>query len=84
MLREDSTSTKKDLRGDANKHETGFMKDVLENLKDAMNMEILDEETTRMAKRLVITRISTKHINLWTRHLDTKRVEICKLAVYGL
>ena len=80
MLREDNTPAKKDGRRDPCKHETGFMKDVLENLNDAMNMKILDQETARMVKRLVIMRISTKHINLWMRQLDMKRVEICKLA----
>ena len=71
---------KKDGRRDSYKPETGFMKDVLENLKDVMNLETLDEETARMAKRLVITRISTKHINLWTRQLEIKRKEIGQLA----
>ena len=56
------------------------MKDPLENLKDGMNVDILDEETTRTEKRLVVIRISSKHINLWIRQLDMKRVEICKLA----
>ena len=55
------------------------MKDVLESVKDSTNVDILDEETTRMT-RMVVIRISTKHINLWMRQLDMKRVEICKLA----
>ena len=80
MLREDNTPAKKDGRRDPCKHETGFMKDVLENLKDVMNLETLGEETAMMVKRLVIMRISTKHINLWMRQLDMKRGEICKLA----
>ena len=79
-MREENASAKKDGRRDPCKHETGFVKDVLESVKDVMNLETLDEETARMAKRLMITRISTKHINLWMRQLEMKRVEICKLA----
>ena len=45
-----------------------------------MKMENMDEETTRIAKRMVVIRISTKHINLWMRQLDLKRKEICELA----
>ena len=43
-------------------------------------MKELDEETTRMVKRVVVIRISTKHINLWMRQLELKRKEICELA----
>ena len=32
-----------------------------------MNAESLNEETTRMTKRMVVLRIATKHINLWVR-----------------
>ena len=49
-------------------------------MQDVMKMENMDEETTRMAKRMVVVRISTKHINLWMRQLDMKRNEICELA----
>ena len=30
-----------------------------------MNVEVLDEETTGMVERVVVLRVSTKHINLW-------------------
>ena len=45
-----------------------------------MKAEVLDEETTGMAERLVVLRISTKHINLWMRKLEMKRKEIGELA----
>ena len=38
-----------------------------------LNVEMLDEETTRMVERIVAVRLSTKHINLWTRQLEMKR-----------
>ena len=56
------------------------MKAALEKMKDTMNVDILDEETIGMTKRLVVIKISTKHINLWMRQLDMKRGEISKLA----
>ena len=42
---------------------------------------VLDEETTRMMKRMVVLRIATKHINLWMRQLEMKRKEMSELAV---
>ena len=56
------------------------MKTVLEKMKDSMNVEVLDNETTSVAKRLVVVRISTKHINLWMRQLEMKRKEMVELA----
>ena len=49
------------------------MKAVLETMEDSMNVDILDEETIRMTKRLAVIRTSTKHINLWMRQLDVRR-----------
>ena len=49
-------------------------------MMETMNVEELDEETTRMVKRIEIIPISTKHINLWMRQLELKRKEICELA----
>ena len=40
----------------------------------------LDEETARMIGRMVVLRVTTKHINLWARQLEMKRREICELA----
>ena len=51
-----------------------------EKTKEVMNVENLNEETARMVERVVILRIATKHINLWIRHLEMKRREICELA----
>ena len=45
-----------------------------------MNDDDLEEETTRMVKRIVLFRSSTKHINLWMRQLEIKRKEMCELA----
>ena len=53
---------------------------LLEKMKETMNLDSLDEETTRMVERLVVLRISTKHINLWMRQLEMKRKEISELA----
>ena len=37
-------------------------------------------KTIQMAKRLIVTRVSTKHINLWMRQLEMKRNEVGELA----
>ena len=39
-------------------------------------MKRVDEETTRM----IVVRVSTKHINLWMHQLEMKRKEIGELA----
>ena len=53
---------------------------VLERMKEMMTIDSLDEETERMVERMVILRLSTKHINLWIRQLEMKRKEMCELA----
>ena len=53
---------------------------LLEKTKNMMHMDSLDQETIGMIERLVVVRISTKHINLWIRQLEMKRREICELA----
>ena len=53
---------------------------LMEKVKNLMNVEMLDEETTRMAKRIVVLRVATKHINLWIRQLEMKRKEMCERA----
>ena len=45
-----------------------------------MNVRELDEETALNVERVVVVRISTKHINLWMRQLEMKRREMCELA----
>ena len=56
------------------------VKTLLEKIEEVMENEVGDQETKRMAERLVVLRISTKHINLWMRQLEMKRKEICELA----
>ena len=63
-----------------NNQENVIIKALLGKMQDVIKMENIDEETTRMTKRMVVIRISTKHINLWMRQLDMKRNEICELA----
>ena len=45
-----------------------------------MRVDVLDKETTMTVERMLVLRLSTKHINLWTRQLETKRNEIRQLA----
>ena len=52
----------------------------MEELKKEKRMETLDEETIQMTKRLIVTRASTKHINLRMRQLEMKRKEVGELA----
>ena len=58
---------------DATTNRTPFVKIVLGKVGEMMNVELLDEETTRMVERIVLLRLSTKHINLWTRQLEMKK-----------
>ena len=44
------------------------------------NVEELDEETRPMVEGIVVLRVATKHINLWTRQLEMKRREVAELA----
>ena len=39
-----------------------------------------DNETIRMAERMVVLRSSTKHVNLWIRRMDMTKNEVCELA----
>ena len=59
---------------------TAFLEMVLEKYARILNVEELDEETTRMTERMVVLRVSTKHINLWIRQLEMKRREMIELA----
>ena len=43
-------------------------------------MDSLDEDAIRMVERVVIVRLSTKHINIWMRQIEMKRSEILELA----
>ena len=57
-----------------------FMLKLLMRTKEMMNEDKLDEETTRMVERIVVLRLSTKHVNLGIRQLEIKRDEIKELA----
>ena len=59
---------------------TALGKALLGKMKEIMNVEDLDEETSRDIEKIVILRLSTKHINLWIRQLEVKRKEISELA----
>ena len=59
-----------------NVHETVCVNVMFEKMQVVMKVDNMDEETTRMTKRMVIIRISTKHINLWMHQLEMKRKEI--------
>ena len=56
------------------------MKRLFEKTAKMENMECLDEDAIRMVERVVIVRLSTKHINIWIRQLEMKRGEILELA----
>ena len=56
------------------------MKRLLERTARMENVECLDEDAIRMVERVVIVRLSTKHINIWMRQLEIKRSEILELA----
>ena len=69
-----------DGKDDKQGEESVFLKTLLEKMKKKINVEVLDAETTRMVERVVVMRVSTKHINLWMRQLAMKRREIIELA----
>ena len=60
--------------------EKAFMNKLGEKMMAMMNVEALDQETIRDVERVIIVRVSTKHVNLWTRQLEMKRKEIGELA----
>ena len=45
-----------------------------------MRVDVLDKETTMTVERMVVLELPTKHINPWTRQLETKRDDIRELA----
>ena len=44
------------------------MKRLFEKEMEALKVDGIDDETIRMTERIVQSRISTKHINLWMRN----------------
>ena len=57
-----------------------FLEMLAKKAMTTMNVEGIDEETTRMVERVVILRVATKHINIRIRQLEMKRREMCELA----
>ena len=57
-----------------------FVNRLIEKMITVMNVEVMDEEASRIVERMAVVRVSTKHINLWIRQLEMKRNEICQLA----
>ena len=51
-----------------------------EKIKGEKNEDGPDEEPIFTVERMVVVRLSTKHINLWMRQLEMKRNEIGELA----
>ena len=56
------------------------MKKLLERIEEELENDVGDIETIRMAERMVVLRVSTKHINLWIRQLNMKKNDVCELA----
>ena len=72
-------SDKEDEKGNGKNEGSVFMVSLKESI-EMTHEEVLDEETVRMAKRFVVIRISTKHVNLWMRQLELKRKDMIELA----
>ena len=79
MREEKAHERKSEVEGVTNER-TRIVTELLERMMEMMRVESLDEETTKMIERLVVLRVSTKHINIWIRQLEIKRREICELA----
>ena len=60
--------------------ESRFVTELKEKTGAMMNVQVWDQEIARDVERMVILRVSAKHINLWIRQLEMKRKEICELA----
>ena len=73
-------SAEENVKSDKEREKSPFLRALLEKTKKSMNVEELDEETTKMVGRMVVLRVATKHINLWIRQLEMKRKEIGELA----
>ena len=59
---------------------SAFLEIMVKKATTSLNVEDLDEETTRMVERMVVLRVATKHINIWIRQLEMKRREMSELA----
>ena len=61
------------MKSEVRKKGMKYVELPLQRVKEMMNVEALDDETIRMVERVVVLRVSTKHINLWMRQLEMKR-----------
>ena len=61
-------------------NENAFVKVLNERMMTTTKVDGLDAETIKNIERMVVLRISTKHINLWMRQLEMKRGEMSELA----
>ena len=62
---------------------TTRLKTCVENLSEMNNVETLDEETIGIVSRIVLSQVSTKHINiinLWMRQQEIKKCQVLELA----
>ena len=60
--------------------ESQLVKGLKEKVTALLNEDVLDQDTIRDVERVVILKISTKHVNLWIRQLEMKRKENGELA----
>ena len=63
-------------KNDSRTVERKFMTDMKEKTMAMMNVEVWDQEIARDVVRMVVLRVSTKHINLWISQLEMKRKDI--------
>ena len=60
---------------DLKSRESQLIDELKEKPREMMDVEASDREIARDVERMVILRISTKHVNLWIRQLEMKRKE---------
>ena len=79
MSREDGLKRKREVK-DATTETIPIVTVLQDKIMEMIRVESLNEETTRMVERMVVLRLSTKHINMWMRQLELKRKEMSELA----
>ena len=60
--------------------ESTYLKLLFEKTMTMTKADVFDDETIKNIERMVVLRISTKHVNLWMHHLEMKRSETSELA----
>ena len=63
-MEDEDNKHKEEMMQDPISEGSEFLKILLEKTKDLKGDDSLDDEIIRMVERIVIIRISTKHINL--------------------